>query len=304
MKPLKHLIPFCKKNYKGLIYGFVVLVLLFMVIDLKLKEENPSDRLLNVTKTTSEEVAVDFDQFGAEGRIGQATPSPSSMFVKNASIDVKVKSVDEFEAKALQWQRTRRATLLSASFYRRGNVRQGSISMRIDKNDFENLKAFLKKNSVEITRFDVYGHDILDSYNDDLEQLKLLEATKEKIQSFYNKADDVKSLMAIQRELLNVEQQIATVNQRIQNAEIQSKTMVVTIYVSTDESYKPVQEENWKPVAVIKEAWASLVKSLVAFVNMMIWLLVYSVIWLPLTIIGVVFWKKKRKTNKSKRSKK
>lgn len=298
MKVIKKFFKYCRKNYKNVAIVFIIVSLILVIVDLELKLNGSSYQALNFTKSSSEVVYDDFDQVRPEGNARQTVQAPSAMFVKNASIDVKVKSVDDFETKVLQWQRSHEATLLSASFYKQENVKEGSISLRIDNNDFENLKAFLKDNSVEIARFDVYGHDILDSYNDNLERLKLLEATKEKIQSFYNKTNDVKSLMAIQRELLNVEQQIAEVKRSTQNAEIQSKTMVVTIYVVTDESYKPIQKNVWKPIAVIKDAWSSVVKSLEAFVNIVIWVLVYSVIWIPLMVIVLILWKRNKKLSK------
>ncbi len=298
MKIIKNFTQYCRKNYKNVALIFIIVSLILVIVDLELKLNGSSYQSFNFTKSSSEVVYDDFDQVHPEGSARQTVQAPSAMFVKNASIDVKVKSVDTFETKLLQWQRSHEATLLSASFYKQENVKEGSISMRIDKNDFENLKTFLKDNSVEIARLDVYGHDILDSYNDNLERLKLLEATKEKIQSFYDKTNDVKSLMAIQRELLNVEQQIAEVKRSTQNAEIQSKTMVVTIYVVTDESYKPIQKEVWKPIAVIKDAWSSVVKSLEAFLNIIIWVLVYSVIWLPLMIIVLILWRRNKKLSK------
>ncbi len=71
----------------------------------------------------------------------------------------------------------------------------------------------------------------------------------------------------------------------------------VTIYLSTDEMALPYAPSNaWRPAVIFKLAVRSLIGSLRSLASVLIWIVVYSVIWLPI-LIAILLLRKKIKSD-------
>ena len=222
------------------------------------------------------------------------------MLKQDAYISVKVKSVSDFEEKLTSWRKANNGILISARQSSNDGVQTGYVTIRISNKDFSKLEEFVSKHSIKITDMAVYGQDILNSYNDSMERLKILRKTKSRIEELTDKTDDVDKLMSLQNNLLRIEQQIASLQRETQNAQINSKTVVVYLSISTDEAYLPYykQSNKWQPKVVIKKAWASVRITLQWIANFILWAIVFAVIWGPVVVVGYVIYKGQKKAKK------
>jgi len=72
---------------------------------------------------------------------------------------------------------------------------------------------------------------------------------------------------------------------------------LVTVYLSTDEYTLPyAPSEPWRPDVIFKTAVRSLIGNLRGIASTAIWLVVYSVIWVPVLILVLYIRGRKKRS--------
>jgi hypothetical protein len=108
------------------------------------------------------------------------------------------------------------------------------------------------------------------------------------------KAEKIEDLLNVQRELINLQSQIDSLKGQQQYYEKNAEMAKLTIYLSTDELALPyAPSESWRPQVIFKQAVRSLVTSLRKVGTAIIWLAVYSVVWIPVGVGIYIFYRKK-----------
>ena len=109
-----------------------------------------------------------------------------------------------------------------------------------------------------------------------------------------DKATRIEDLLNVQQQLVSLQQQIDSVKGQQKYYEQSAKLSLVNVYLSTDELALPYAPTNeWRPTVVFKEA----VRSLIAHFRSLGSLLIWGVVYLPILIpVGLIIWYlKKRK---------
>jgi len=143
----------------------------------------------------------------------------------------------------------------------------------------------------------VSGRDVTDEYVDIEARVATLLKTKAKFEEILAKAEKVQDILEVQRELINLQDQIDNFKGQQNYLEKSAQVSRVTIYLATDELALPyVPAEVWRPQVIFKQAVRSLIVVLRKMGTLIIWLGVYSVIWLPAVGVYLVFryWRKKK----------
>lgn len=168
-----------------------------------------------------------------------------------------------------------------------------SVTVRIPGKSLQSILNYYKTLALKVVAENLSREDVTNQYTDIDARLATLNKTKAIFEDMLDKAATVADILNVQRELLNVQDQIdAQIGQKKYLQENINLTKI-TVYLSTDElslPYAPL--EVWRPGVIFKEA----VRSLIGFGRMLagslIWLGVYAVVWLPILLI--VFIVKKR----------
>ena len=114
-----------------------------------------------------------------------------------------------------------------------------------------------------------------------------------------DQTDDIDYLLQIQRELINLQNQIDSLKGRQKYLEQTAKLAKVTLHLSTDEWSLPyAPAKSFRPSVIFKQAVRSLVTSLRGLAEKLIWIAVYAVIWGP--VLALFLWLRKRKRNHPK----
>lgn len=177
----------------------------------------------------------------------------------------------------------------------------GFLSVRIPADKVnEAEKAFGDQVKTVVSK-NVSGMDVTDQFVDNEERLRVLRENKTRFESIMNSATNVEEILQVQREIFNLQSEIESIQGRQKYLEETSKTVLISIYLSTDELSLPYSPTNaWRPEVVFKTAVRSLLATLQSLGNLVIWLAVFSVIWLPITLIVFLIYKKKKNVDLKK----
>lgn len=170
----------------------------------------------------------------------------------------------------------------------------GHITVRVPSDRRDEALASFKNQAIRVVSENVTGRDVTDQYVDLEARLEVLNQTKTKFEAILEQADEVNELLQVQRELTNLQAQIDSVRGQQQYLEQSAQLTAIDIYLSTDELALPyAPDEVWRPQVVFKLAVRSLISSLRAVGDGLIWLGVYAPIWLPVLLLAW-WWSRRR----------
>ncbi|MBI2309648.1 DUF4349 domain-containing protein [Candidatus Collierbacteria bacterium] len=171
----------------------------------------------------------------------------------------------------------------------------GTITVRVPEEKLtEALEAF-RRAGLRVVDENVSGRDITDQYVDLEARLATLNKTKAKFEEILDKATQVQDLLNVQRELINLQSQIDSIKGQQQYLSQSAKLSKITVYLSTDEFSLPYSPADpWRPNVVFKLAVRSLVTNLRNIGSAIIWIGVYSPVWVPISLIAWFLTKKNK----------
>jgi len=208
--------------------------------------------------------------------------SKNRMVVRDSDLSVLVKDVGA-EIKKIE-----------AEAVRRGGASSGNITIRVPTDKLDEFLDAVRIAAVRVVYENVQGRDVTDEYEDLEARLAILLRTKTKFEQIFDQASTVSDMLSVQRELVSLQSQIDSVKGRQQYLSQTAKLVRVSVYLSTDELALPYSpDQPWRVEVVFKTAVRSLVSTTRGLINGLIWLGVYSPVWL--LILGGVFWAKKRR---------
>ncbi len=204
-----------------------------------------------------------------------------SKIQKNGSVSVLVENIDTAVngLKAVNGKYSGQITNIYD--YGQGNDRVIQITVKVAVKDFEAYYEELRKLDGEVTYANVSTLDVTEEYIDITSRLANLRSTETQLVKILEKADTVTDILAVQRELNTVRGDIESYEQRKRYFDSQTDYSYMTITFALDKTGLNVAEDEWKPWGEFKAALKSLVSLLKGFVNVIIWLIVFS----PIVII-------------------
>jgi len=225
----------------------------------------------------------------------EVAPSESTnrLVIQDTSLSLQVDNVEskikEIESKTTEMG----GFLINSNLSKPNGVESGTISVRIPEGKRDEAMELFKVMAVKVVSENVSGTDVTDQYTDLQAQLEVLQKTKVKFEEILDKAYTVNDLMNVQQQLISLQQQINSVKGQQKYFEQSAKLSKITIYLSTDDLALPYAPTNeWRPAVVFKEAVRSLINNIRGLGNILIWVVVFSPLWI-LAIFVIRFAKKK-----------
>lgn len=219
--------------------------------------------------------------------------SEGSKVQKNGSMSFLVESINDAIDGVKSVNEGYEAQITNIYDYGRGNDRVVQITIKVPVKDFEAYYEELRKIDGEVTYANISTTDVTEEYIDITSRLTNLKSVEAQLVDILEKADTVTDILAVQRELNTVRGDIESYEQRKRYFDSQTDYSYITLTFSIDKTGLNITEDEWKPWGEFKSALKSLVDVLKGFVNLTIWLVVFS----PLVLIpiGIVLYIVKRK---------
>jgi hypothetical protein len=230
----------------------------------------------------------------------EAPPSTTSdgerMVVKNSNLSLLVKDVKNTGDKIINHTKSIGGYMVSASYNRPNESPFATITVRVPSTKLDDSLNFFRSLAIKVTSENLVGKDVTDQYVDIEARIATHQKTKAKFEQILEKATQVSEILQVQRELINIQSQIDALEGQKKSLEQNANLSKVTLYLSTDELALPyTPDKAFRPQVVFKQAARSLLGSLRSLANALIWVGVYSVIWVPVLVIFYIVRKRKKR---------
>jgi hypothetical protein len=222
------------------------------------------------------------------------TVTDDRKIVRTGSISMDVadisKSLADITAIASQFS----GYVVTSNQYAETDNPTGRISIRVPAEKFNDAFLKIKGVAIKVTNENTSSQDVTEQYMDLQAQLHNLEATETQYLALLKKADNVKDMLEVQRELSNVQGSIERTKGRIQY--IQRTSDMSLIDVSLKKT-SPIGQSSWDVGGIFKSAVDGLIVFGKVLLGILIWILVFSPLWI---IVLVIIFVIRRKRNKAK----
>lgn len=218
------------------------------------------------------------------------------MVVKTTNISLVVKDVTE----AIKTIENKASSLggyvVNSSVVSPEGLSKGDISIRVPTERLDDTISYLEDTvSLKVVSKEVQGRDVTDDYIDIEKRITTLQNSKTKYEQLLNSTNDIEQIFNITNRIISLEERIDNLKGRQQYLEGTSKTALIRVNLATTELELPYNPETmWQPKVIFRYAVRSLVGAGRSLATALIWIGVYSVIWIPAVVIYIV-WKRKSK---------
>jgi len=222
------------------------------------------------------------------------TTQTDRLVVQESNLSLVVKNVRESSDKAIDWAKSVGGYMVSSSLSQPEEAPYAYVVLRIPAKDLKPAIEYFRSLAIKVSSENLLGTDVTDEYTDIGARLETLNKTKAKFEEILSKAVAVNDILTVQRELISLQDQIDSLKGRQQYLEKTAELAKISLYLSTDEFSLPyAPSQPFRPEAIFKQAVRSLVGTLRGGAKLLIWVGVYSPIWL--LILGVIWFFKHRK---------
>jgi Domain of unknown function (DUF4349) len=169
----------------------------------------------------------------------------------------------------------------------------GQITIRVPSDRFDEALNQLRKLAVNVPSESTNSQDVTQEYTDLQAQLRNLEATEAQYLQILQKAEKVEDILAVQRELSNVRGQIEQIKGRILYIERTADMALIDVNL---QKVKPIGGTAWSALETLKSAARGLVSFGKALADVLIWLVIFSPVWIIILVVVLYFvkWRPRR----------
>lgn len=183
------------------------------------------------------------------------------------------------------------------------SYKYATVTIAVPVTQFERALNRLRNLAVQVIDENASGDDVTDQYVDLQSQLANLEATRERIKSFLDQAQNVDEALRINQQLSEIERQIEEIKGRINYLDDRSAFSTITINIEPQLppiEPLPAPKPLWEPGETLKEALEVLTHAYQNIADFLIWFLVVLVpiFGPPALVVWVILKLVFRKRNK------
>ncbi len=175
--------------------------------------------------------------------------------------------------------------VVSSNLHRSGLSPYATVVVRLPAADFDQGVDEFKKMG-EVTSERVEGMDVTEEYVDLQARLDNFRAAEQRFVEIMRQAEEIEDILAVQRELTQVREQIERIQGRIKYLKQSADLSTVRVNLSNDPESLPVvdDEDKWRPLGEAKES----LRGLLNLAKILSYLLIRLVIYLPLWIVLIL----------------
>ena len=161
------------------------------------------------------------------------------------------------------------------------------VIFRVPAERFDQALSGVQGLAKKVLSRTVGGDDVTEEFVDLEARLKNLEATRDRLQSFLDKAENVDDALKVNQSLSDLQGQIEQLKGRKQFLERSAALSTISVTLSPLPAIAPiVEDEGWQPLGVARDALRGLVSFGQGLATLVIVMLVWSPVWLPILLFG------------------
>lgn len=204
--------------------------------------------------------------------------------IQEADLDLLVNSVSEAVEKVTSAAEESDGFVSSSGIRKRDDgTSYGSMTARVPADKFSSTLQTIKDIATVVNVEKVSGLDVTEEFVDLEARIGNLRSEESQYQEIMKQAVKIEDILKVTKELNRVRGSIELLEGR--KKFLTDQTDMSTITVSLDEEVSTLPSKDvWRPLAVLKTAFSSMVRTLQVLVNILIWLVIFGI---P---IGIIVW--------------
>ncbi|MFA6532912.1 MAG: DUF4349 domain-containing protein [Patescibacteria group bacterium] len=214
------------------------------------------------------------------------TDVKNRLVIQDSYLSLQVLKVNEVQKAIIKKAEELGGYMVSSLVTDPSDVASAAVIVRIPAKKLESALEYYRSLSLKVVSENLQGQDVTDQYVDLDTQLKTYEKTKAKLEDLFNNATIVQDILQIQMEIINVQASIDSIKGQ-QDYLVKNAAMAkITVYLSTDELALPYAPSgSWRPGVIFKQAARAVAVVILGIGTLIIWIAVFSVIWVPVLLI-------------------
>lgn len=248
--------------------------------------------------------ALEQSQAGGQGSPPQAPVDQQGfnrLVIKTADMSLQVDKVGDAESAVRALAARLSGYVVKVQTSGSGDDLSSQITFRVPAQRFEEALAGVQGLAKKVLGRTVSGEDVSEEFVDLESRVRNLEATRDRLLTFLDKATKVEDALSVNNSLNDIQGQIEQAKGRMQYLKQSAAFSTITVSLSPVPPPTPIVEEGgWQPVAIARGALRSLVELGQGLANVVIVLLVWTPVWLPIVLL--ILWLRRRVTRRPVRS--
>lgn len=223
--------------------------------------------------------------------------SSNRIVIQESNMSLLVTDVRGTGDQILSYVKNNGGYMVFTSYTRPTESPFASITVRVPTDNLDQALSYFKNLAVKVTSENLVGTDVTQEYTDIEARLATLRKTQAKFEDILDKAIDVQDILTVQRELINLQDQIDALKGQQRAIEKNAELSKITIYLSTDELALPyTPDKSFRPGVVFKYAVRSLLDNLRMGAEAAIWMAVYSPLIAAAGVGYIIYnrWRKRK----------
>jgi hypothetical protein len=168
------------------------------------------------------------------------------------------------------------------------------VTFRVPAERFDEALSGVQGLAQKVLSRTVAGDDVTEEFVDLDARLKNLEATRDRLLTFLQKADQVEDALKVNESLSQIQGEIEQAKGRKQYLQQSAALSTITASLSPEPIVPLIAEDSWQPLRVAREALSGLIAFGQSLASVVIVALVWAPVWLPLLLAG--WWLRRRLT--------
>jgi uncharacterized protein DUF4349 len=235
------------------------------------------------------------------GQNPQAQPQIDRLVIKTADLSLQVEDVRQAEAAVRAKVQALGGYVVKAENSGSDEDMTSRITFRVPAQRFDEALSGVQGLAKKVLGRTVSGDDVTEEFVDLQSRLRNLEATRDRLLTFLDKAATVEEALKVNESLSQIQGEVEQVKGRMQFLKQSAALSTVTVTLAPVPAVAPIVEEGgWQPLAVARGALRSLVELGQGLANVAIVLLVWTPVWLPLVLLGL--WARRRVFGRPKKA--
>lgn len=175
-------------------------------------------------------------------------------------------------------------------------VPEASITIRVPADKLneaiDTIKKEVKDLKTDVLTEQVSGQDVTMEYTDLQSRLRNLEAARDQLMVFMEKAVTTEEVMMVYNQLVSVNEQIEVLKGQIKYYDESSQMSAINLRIRAEESVKPLTIGKWQPVGVARDAVQALISTFKFLANAFIWIviLVVPIALVIYLVVRLIIW--------------
>lgn len=166
------------------------------------------------------------------------------------------------------------------------------VIFRVPAERFDDALAGAQGLAQKVLSRTVGGDDVTEEFVDLESRLHNLEATRDRLLTFLQKADKVEDALKVNESLTQIQGEIEQIQGRRQFLQRSAALATISVFLSPVPTTPILTEDGWQPAIVARRALRELLGFGQGLANLAIVALVWTPVWLPLLLAGL--WLRRR----------